>query len=220
MRSAALTWCALVLLAATPASAHRLDEYLQATTIALEKQRVQIDMRLAPGVEVFPAVLGDIDRDSDGVASEAEQQAYPKRVLSDIALTADGTRIPLRLVSSHFPPPELLQSGRGEIQLRFEATLYGKAVNRKLTFENHHQSRISSYLVNGLVPQDPDIKLSAQQRSYDQSLYQLEYTGPRETATPFASWLAAWEWTDGVLLALAVISLILVGRRLQDRPVP
>jgi hypothetical protein len=181
MRSAALGWCALVLLAATPAGAHRLDEYLQATTIALEADRIEVDIRLVPGVEVFPVVFAEIDRNADGIASEAEQQAYAKRVLSEIALTLDGTRMPLRLVSSEFPRPELLQSGRGQIRLVLEAPVYGKAVNRKLTFENHHQRRISVYLVNGLVPQDPDIKLSAQHRSYDQSLYQLEYTGPRET---------------------------------------
>ena len=58
-------------LIAAPAGAHRLDEYLQATALALEKGRIQVEMRLAPGVEVFPVVFADIDRNGDGVASEA-----------------------------------------------------------------------------------------------------------------------------------------------------
>ena len=44
---------AILLLAGTPASAHRLDEYLQATTISVEKDRVQAQIRLTPGVAVF-----------------------------------------------------------------------------------------------------------------------------------------------------------------------
>ena len=217
MRSAALTLCALVLLTATPAGAHRLDEYLQATTITLGSERIQVEMRLVPGVEVFPLVFAQIDRDADGVASEAEQQTYAKTVLSDVSFTADGTPIPLRLASWQFPAKELLQSWRGEIRLRLEAPVYGKAPNRKLTFENHHQSSISSYLVNGLVPQEPGIKVTSQQRSYDQSFYQLEYTGAYDGAAPLPSWLTPWEWTDGILLAL-VIGLVLLGRRMQARP--
>ena len=43
----------LLLSYGAPASAHRLDEYLQATTIALEKNRVHAELRLTPGVAVF-----------------------------------------------------------------------------------------------------------------------------------------------------------------------
>ena len=58
-------------------------EYLQATTISAEKDRVQAQIRLTPGVAVFPVVLARIDADAGGVISEAEQRAYSERVLDD-----------------------------------------------------------------------------------------------------------------------------------------
>ena len=49
------------------------------------------------------------------------------------------------------------------------------APNRRLIFENHHQSRIAAYLVNCLVPHDRDIRFVAQNRNQQQSFYQLDY---------------------------------------------
>ena len=175
MSARRLVVCALALLAAAPAGAHRLDEYLQATTLAVEKGRVEVEIRLTPGVAVFPIVFASIDSDADGVMSAKEQRAYADRVTGDLSLSVDGRRLPLRLVSSTFAPRELLQEGRGEIQLQLEADVPGAAARRRLTFENHHQSRIGSYLVNGLVPRDPDIQLGAQHRNHDQSFYRLDY---------------------------------------------
>ena len=48
---------AILLLPGAPVSAHRLDEYLQATLISVEKDRVQAPMRLVPGVAVSSFVL-------------------------------------------------------------------------------------------------------------------------------------------------------------------
>jgi hypothetical protein len=66
------------------AFAHRLDEYLQATIISIEKDRVQAFMRLIPGVAVSSAVIASIDTNADGVISETEQQIYAERVLRDL----------------------------------------------------------------------------------------------------------------------------------------
>ena len=49
---AAVVACALL-----PCHAHRLDEYLQAALITLQKDRVQLEISLTPGVAVLPAVL-------------------------------------------------------------------------------------------------------------------------------------------------------------------
>jgi hypothetical protein len=205
---------ALFMLSAAPVGAHRLDEYLQATTIAVEKGRVEAEMRLVPGVAVFPKVFADIDTDADGVASGPEQHAYAERVLDDVLITVDGQRLPLRLVSSTFASRELLHQGVGDIRLRFEADVPEGPAKRRLTFENHHQTRIGSYLVNGLVPLDRDIQLSAQQRSYDQSSYQLDYTDTSAAAgvVSATTWMAApWGWA-GALLAL------IAGGALLRRP--
>ncbi len=165
----------ILLLVGAPASAHRLDEYLQATTISVEKDRVQAEIRLTPGLAVFRRVLAYIDTDANGVISGAEQRAYAERVRLDLSLTIDGDRLRLRLVSSKFAKTEKMREGRGEIQLEFNADVPSGGPNRRLIFENHHQRRIAAYLVNCLVPRDLDIRVTAQNRNYRQSFYQLDY---------------------------------------------
>jgi hypothetical protein len=58
---------AILILAAMPAFAHRLDEYLQGTIISVEKARVQVQMTLTPGVAIFPFLIPNIDTDRNGV---------------------------------------------------------------------------------------------------------------------------------------------------------
>ena len=197
---------AMLLLAATPAAAHRLDEYLQATTISVEKDRVQTQIRLTPGVAVFPIVLTSIDTDADGVISEAEQRAYAKRVLGDVSLLIDGSRLQLRLVSLKFAKVDEMREGAGAIQLDFDADVASGGPSRKLIFENRHQSRIAAYLVNSLVPRDPAIRIAAQYRNYPQSFYQLEYTQDIVGSGAQSSgwWSGAWGWLGtAVFLMLA-----------------
>lgn len=166
---------ALVLVAATPGFAHRLDEYLQATTILVSKDRVRMTVRLAPGVAVLPVVLAAMDSDADGTISDAEQQAYAERVVGDLSLTADGTRVPLRVVSATFATVDDLRRGLGESTLELEATLPAGAKNRRLVFENTHQTRIAAYLVNAIVPTDPSIRITGQNRDYRQSTFTLDF---------------------------------------------
>src|SRR5262245_36702969 len=121
---------AILLLAGTPVSAHRLDEYLQATTISVEKDRVEAQIRLTPGVAVFHIVLSRIDTDRDGVISEAERRGYAEEVLRDLSLAVDGDRLPLRLVASKFAKIEEMKEGVGEIELDFEADVPSGRPNR------------------------------------------------------------------------------------------
>jgi hypothetical protein len=166
---------AILLATGTPGFAHRLDEYLQATILSVEKHRVTAELRLTPGVAVFPAVLASIDADGDGAISGAEQVAYAERVVHDLSLTQDGQPLHLRLRSVKFANPEELKEGLGEIQLEIDADLPAGGGSRRLVFQNHHQSGIAAYLVNTLAPRDPDIRFTAQERSWDQSVYRLGY---------------------------------------------
>lgn len=195
---------AILLLAGTTASAHRLDEYLQATTISVESDRVQAQVRLTPGVAVFPMVLANIDTNADGIISEAEQRAYAERVLGDMSITIDGDQLQLRLVSLKFAKIEEMKEGGGEIQLEFDADVSSGAPNRSLIFENHHQSRIAAYLVNCLVPRDPDIRITAQKRNYQQSFYQLHYTQADVRSGPQSSgwWSSSRGWLGAAALLL------------------
>jgi hypothetical protein len=177
---------ALFLLLGGRGSAHRLDEYLQATIISVEKDRVQGSMRLIPGVAVSSTVLANVDTNADGIISAAERQAYAEQVLRDLSLFVDGHRLTPRMVSVEFPKVEEMREGLGEIKIEFSADLPSGGTNRTLIFENHHQSRIAAYLVNCLVPRDKDIHVTAQNRNELQSFYQLEYVqaGARSDSSP------------------------------------
>lgn len=166
--------------------AHRLDEYLQATMISIEKDQVQLSLRLIPGVAVSSAVIASIDTNGDGAISQAEQRAYAQRVLRDLSLTIDGHDLAPRLVSASFPNIADMKEGSGEIQIEFNVDLPSGGANRKLVLENHHQSRVAAYLVNCLVPRDPNIRVLAQNRNQNQSFYAVEYAqrvGPVDAAS-------------------------------------
>jgi len=199
--------CAALILAGTPVFAHRLDEYLQATLISVEKDRIEAEIRLAPGVAVLPVVLAAIDTNADGVISKAEQHAYAQRVLDDLSISLDGDRVKLQLVSMQFPAMQDLREGLGEIHLKVSARVPRTGANRRLIFENRHQSAIGVYLVNCLVPSDPDIRIAAQNRNYTQSVYQLDYVQSRDRADALS--LAGWRAGSGLLIVLA---LLLVSR--------
>src|SRR5947209_2218343 len=185
----------LLLLVGVPSFAHRLDEYLQASMISLEKDRVQVLMRLIPGVAVSPVVIESIDTNSDGIISEVEGRVYAEHVLGDLSLSVDGHHLEPGLLSIHFPKIEEMKDGLGEIQIEFSAELpRAHGSSRKLIFENHHQSQVAAYLVNCLVPQDRDIRATAQNRNESQSFYQLDYV--QAGGTP--GLLAVARWWSGV----------------------
>src|SRR6185436_6744129 len=102
-------------------------------------------------------------------------RAYAERVLHDVSLTVDGKRVPLRLVSSSFASVDEVRIGLGEHTLKFDATLPGGSGNRRLTFTNTHRQRIAAYLVNALVPRDPNIRITSQNRDYAQSTYEMAF---------------------------------------------
>jgi hypothetical protein len=76
MRRIAFIIAATALLLSKAASAHRIDEYLQATIFSLGENRVQASMRMIPGIQVSASVIAAIDANGDGDFSEAEKRAY------------------------------------------------------------------------------------------------------------------------------------------------
>jgi hypothetical protein len=198
---------AIFILAATPALAHRLDEYLQNTIISVEPDRIHLQMTLTPGVAILPRLLATIDADGDGAISDTEQRAYAEAVLRDITLTVDSHRLTPRLVSLRFPEIDRLEEGLGDIRLEMDAHLPPGTHHRKFIFENHHQSSIAAYQVNCLVPVDPGIRIAAQRRDYLQSRYELEY----EHADIHSSNTALISWT-GRIVWLGVFMLLMLAQ--------
>ena len=212
MKTRLLAAVVTLLLLGASAPAHRLDEYLQATIFSLEKDRVHFSLRLIPGVAVSSQVLAAIDANSDGVFSPAEQQAYAERVLRDLSLSVDGHLLAPRLVSLSFPPLDQMQEGLGEIDLEFTADLPSPVgPHRTLVFQNQHAPRISAYLVNCLVPSDPDLRVLAQTRNENQSFYQLDYTQDHGLSSSlFSQWQSAFRRWSG---AVGFASLFRLGLR-------
>ena len=157
------------------AQAHALDEYVQQALVSVERDRIGISLRLTPGLLILPSLLAIIDRDHDGRISEAEARAYGGRVTGDLRLTLDGRRAELRLVSVEVPQPERLKDGFGAIRLTLTASASGRAGPHRLELRNSHLPRFSAWLVNSLAPRDRSIRIGAQQRNPDQSLYRLDY---------------------------------------------
>jgi hypothetical protein len=166
---------ATLLVLAAPGGAHRLDEYLQATMFSVARDHIEAQIRLAPGVAVFPVVMASIGDD---------RKAYAERVLRDLSVTMDGVRLRPTLVSVKFPQMDEMKEGLGEIQIDFRASVPAGGPNRTLVFENHHLAPIAVYLVNALVPRDPAIHVVAQTRNENQSTYRLDYV--QDGASPLS----------------------------------
>lgn len=159
-----------------PALAHRLNEYLQATTIAVAHDGVTLQVRLTPGVDIASAVIAGIDADHDGTLSNAEAQAYAQGVVRDLSLTIDGRLAPLRLQSWSFASLPDMASGQGESTVTMTATLPHGGAAHRLTLENRHQQGAAAYLVNALQPDSADVRIAFQRRNYDQSHYEMAFT--------------------------------------------
>ncbi|QIB36471.1 hypothetical protein [Ancylobacter pratisalsi] len=163
----------------TPASAHRLDEYLQAATIAVASDRVELHLRLTPGAEVADAVIAGIDSDGDGALSQVEWDSYAAGVREELSLEADGSALPLQLTGGSFADVNQIRRGEAAILLDFEANLPPANGPRSLTFENRHRSGIAVYMVNALSPHDPAIRILSQHRSPEQSSWRLDFVVER-----------------------------------------
>jgi hydrogenase/urease accessory protein HupE len=174
MRIAALA--ASLACAATPASAHPLDVYVQAAEIDVARTGVVLQLRLTPGVYVARRILAGIDTNNDGVISDAEQAAYADRVRRDVSFTVDGRAESLRLVSSSCAPVALMTRGLGDIVLVFQGDGPRGDGAHTITFQNHHEPAVAAYLVNVLAPQDAGVRVVSQSRNYDQSWYRLDVT--------------------------------------------
>src|SRR5262245_44491556 len=82
----------------TMAEAHRLDEYLQATRLSVERDRIVVEIDLTPGVAVAPDVFEWIDTNHDGRISSTESDGYAQLVFSSIVLWVDGKTAPVSLI--------------------------------------------------------------------------------------------------------------------------
>ena len=187
-----------------PAGAHRLDEYLQATRLALDIDRVSLDIDLTPGVSVAARVFGWMDTNRDGEISTTETEAYARRILSGVVLSVDGRAVPVTLVDSRFPDARDMTAGVGTIRLRAASKIPPASAGRhQLAYVNDHRPEMSVYLVNALVPADPRFRITDQRRDPTQHTFTLDYDVARRSGWARTSWL---------LGALAAVGLLAVTK--------
>jgi hypothetical protein len=154
----------LVLMAGVWTSAHRRDEYLQAARLAIEPDRVQVELDLTPGIAVAEAVLAD------------EARAYSARVLSAIALDIDGMPLGLELVDTALPALDAVLKGEGTTRIQAVASMPRLADGlHHLRYRNAYRSDIGVYLANALVPASDRVAIAAQRRDVDQRDLVIDY---------------------------------------------
>jgi hypothetical protein len=184
-----------------PASAHRLDEYLQATRIAVEPERVNVEIDLTPGADVAANVIALIDANHDGEISKAEQEAYARLVLASATLEVDDASRRLMLTSSVFPSILEMKEGVGVIRVKASAATPG-AGRHRLFFRNGHRPDISVYLANALVPASDIVTIAQQDRDTLQHELRFDYSiSPRTSSV----WLMLSWWLIPVFGVAAIV---------------
>jgi hypothetical protein len=164
-----------LLASAGEVSAHRLDEYLQAARVALDRDRVTLEIDLTPGMSIASALNAVVDRDRDSAISPEEAEAYGRAVLADVVLEVDGRHVPMTLTRVDVPSPDEMRSGLGTIQVRALGQVRVAAGRRHLRFRNNHHPDAAVYLVNALLPEHDDVDVVNQIRDRRQREVRVEY---------------------------------------------
>lgn len=205
----------LALSLAGGATAHRLDEYLQATLIGVTRDGVDVEIHLTPGVAVLPVWMAVIDQNHDGRISPEEERDYSARVAREVELRVDGVPAPLSLVESSFPSLQAMREGLGTIAIKLRAPRSG----HRLRFENRHLPQVSAYLVNCLSAPSDGLVVSRQQRDELQRSIEFDYSfGAGTIPGPQAAWIAlAPFWPAAIGMLLAARMAVLLYRARHDK---
>jgi nickel/cobalt transporter (NicO) family protein len=192
-----------------PAAAHRLDEYLQATRLAIDVDRIEVEIDLTAGVGIAPRIAESIDTDGDGRISAAEGETYARRVLSDVVLTVDGRRAPVSLLECRFPDAGEMMLGVGLIRVRGSAGLPAAgAGSHHASYLNGHRPEASVYLANALVPSDRRLQIDGQRRDVAQRGLTIDYRFEPDARADRGWWLAV-----GLTMAIGLAAV-------RRRPTP
>ena len=200
----ALAALAAWLAGAAALEAHRLDEYLQATRLAIAIDRVDLEIDLTPGAAIAAATFHPIDRDGDQRVSTAEGEAFAREVLRALSITADGQPAAISLVDSRFPDLTEAAAGVGVVRLRAVVHLAAAGSGRHtIAYVNNHRPAASVYLANALVPADTRIAIARQQRDPLQQTLTVDYE------VSAGGWSRMWMTAAG----FAAIAALVYARR-------
>lgn len=196
------------IVAAGTVSAHRLDECLQAARIAVEPERIELEMSLTPGIEMADQIVGEIDSDGDRTFSTGEQRAFASRVLASLDLAHDGRPVNLVGTATTFPDIDAIRRGEGTIHLRSIAALPAQVDGQhQVSFRNGYRPDTSVYLANALVPENSRVAVTAQRRDMTQRNLTIDYVMRGSQPASISMWLLS-----GIVVSLAAL---LISARLS-----
>jgi len=191
MRHVTATLVAALFGWSSPADAHRLDEYLQATRVAIDVDRVSVEIDLTPGATVAAKIFALIDTDHDGRVSDTESERYARAVLDSIHLNIDGRPVPLTRVAYRFPGFDEMRLGIGVIRLAATASAPGGSGRHQLVLRNTYLPDESVYAANALAPANDVVEIDGQRRDPLQHGLIVDYRVGRSPWAVRAMWSLA-----------------------------
>lgn len=186
------------------ADAHRLDEYLQATRVSIDVDKIGLEIDLTPGVSVAARVFATIDSDHDGQISNEEADAYAQRVLGSVVLAIDDRPASLTLVGRQFPSLREMTLGTATIRLSSTATLPRVVGLHHLSYVNGHSPDMSVYLANALIPPSDRVQIIEQHRDVLQRSFTVEYRVTGNQTLSRVGWSLA---------AIGMVGVLVIARR-------
>ena len=165
----------VVLTGASPASAHRLDEYLQAMRVDVRPEGIVLELDLTPGANIAADVLAALDPDGDGIVQPSEADAYVTAVLRSVEVAVDGERLAVGLVNRTIPSVDDLRAGSGVISLIATVGAVHSRGRHRLRVANGYRNDVGVYLANALRPDPGPVTIASQARDPRQQTLTVDY---------------------------------------------
>lgn len=186
----------VALAGAVPASAHRLDEYLQALRVDVRADGIVLELDLTPGANLVADVIAALDTNADGAVDPSEADAYVSGVMRRLEASVDDRRVALELVDRTVPSIDDVREGSGVINVVARADVEQSRGRHRLRMSNGYRSDVSVYLANALRPDSRVITIASQARDSRQQTLTIDYV----VYAPLAATASAWTALALVLL--------------------
>ena len=160
---------------AVPASAHRLDEYLQALRVDLRADGIVLELDLTPGAHLAADLVATLDANADRAIDVAEADAYVASVLRSLELSVDDHRVGLDLISRTIPSMDEVREGSGVISLVARADVDQPSGRHRVRVSNGFRPDVGAYLANALRPDSRAITIASQLRDSRQQTLTIDY---------------------------------------------
>lgn len=166
----------VILIGSTRASAHRLDEYLQASRLSVEPDRIVLELDLTAGVSVADGIAASIDTDGNDHISAAESVTYSRAVVADLSLEVNKAPVALTVTSVEAPTIADMKHGVGIMRVVASGDLRGvDGRGLRIRYRNDHRADVGVFLVNAMAPGSTTLTLASQDRDRHQREIRLDY---------------------------------------------